>query len=65
VKVTDNDEMARVEKALVNSASGRGGERNVAARHGLKSLDEGALISPSSQIYRFEVSDYVALKSPG
>ncbi|WP_424359368.1 pyridoxamine 5'-phosphate oxidase family protein [Methanocella sp. MCL-LM] len=63
--VTDSEEQERVAKALINSADERGGERNVAARHGLESLDISGLTTRPSAIYRLNVSDYVALRSPG
>lgn len=62
--VTDSVESSRAAKALVDTADARGGENNLAARHGLKSLDTGALTSLPSTLYRLNVSDYIALKSP-
>jgi nitroimidazol reductase NimA-like FMN-containing flavoprotein (pyridoxamine 5'-phosphate oxidase superfamily) len=64
-KVTDKSEMAKVAKALIDTVKARGGKKNVAVRHGLKTLTAKALTSPPSAIYRLNVSDYVALKSPG
>lgn len=64
-KVTDQEEKGIVAKALISSVNERGGERNVAARHGLKSLDVNSLTSQPSAIYRLDVSDYIALRSPG
>ncbi len=63
--VTDKMEGARVARALVDSAETRGGINNVAARHGLRSLDTGGLTSEPSTIYRLIVSDHIALRSPG
>jgi nitroimidazol reductase NimA-like FMN-containing flavoprotein (pyridoxamine 5'-phosphate oxidase superfamily) len=64
-KVTDKMEGARVARALVDSAKTRGGVKNVAARHGLRSLDSGGLMSEPSTMYRLVVSDSIELKSPG
>jgi nitroimidazol reductase NimA-like FMN-containing flavoprotein (pyridoxamine 5'-phosphate oxidase superfamily) len=63
-RVTDKDEMTRVAQALVSTANDRGGARNVAARHGLVSLDTSALAAPSQKIYRLDAEDNVALRSP-
>jgi nitroimidazol reductase NimA-like FMN-containing flavoprotein (pyridoxamine 5'-phosphate oxidase superfamily) len=64
-RVTGGDERARVAQALADSAGQRGGAGNLAARHGLETLDAGALSSPSQQIYRLVAVDKVALRSPG
>ena len=63
--VMDKTEKMNAVKALIGSVKARGGEKNVAARHGLRSLDQDTLASPSSPLYCLTVSDYVALKSPG
>lgn len=63
--VTDSEEQKKVAEALLSSTDERGGERNVAARHGLESLDIAGLTSRPSAMYRLNVNDYVALRSPG
>lgn len=64
-KVTDPGERQRASEALISSISSRGGERNVAARHGYHALDKRALLSDESLLLRLDVRDCVALKSPG
>ena len=61
-KITDKAEKDRCIKALIDSVKARGGEKNVAARHGLGALDPEAF---SPTFYRLDVQDYVALRSPG
>lgn len=64
-KVTGKAEKTAAAKALIDSVKPRGGRKNVAARHGFESLTVEAITSPPSTLYRLEVCDYVALKSPG
>ncbi|AFD01076.1 putative flavin-nucleotide-binding protein [Methanocella conradii HZ254] len=63
-KVTDMGEKMAVSKKLLESIKSRGGEKNVAARHGYERLDLDTLMSESSMVLRLDVADYVALKSP-
>jgi nitroimidazol reductase NimA-like FMN-containing flavoprotein (pyridoxamine 5'-phosphate oxidase superfamily) len=63
-KVTDPSEKKMASRALLETMESRGGEKNVAARHGYERLDPGTLSSESSMVLRLDVADYVALKSP-
>lgn len=64
-RVTDNREKEMAADALLNSISSRGGQKNVAARHGFNCLDRNVLTSDEEILLRLDVSDYIALKSPG
>jgi len=65
VEVKDPEEKKMASDALLNTIGSRGGERNVAARHGYDSLDKKMLSSSGSMVLRLDVTDHVALKSPG
>jgi len=63
-RVTDPAEKKMASRALLETMEPRGGEKNVAARHGYERLDPDTLSSGSSMVLRLDVADYVALKSP-
>jgi hypothetical protein len=63
-RVADPEEKKMASGALLETMESRGGEKNVAARHGYERLDRGTLSSASSMVLRLDVADYVALKSP-
>ncbi|HTX43856.1 MAG TPA: pyridoxamine 5'-phosphate oxidase family protein [Methanocella sp.] len=63
-KVTDPGEKKTASRALLETMESRGGEKNVAARHGYEKLDPGTLSSEGSMVLRLDVADHVALKSP-
>jgi nitroimidazol reductase NimA-like FMN-containing flavoprotein (pyridoxamine 5'-phosphate oxidase superfamily) len=65
VKVTDPAEKKTTSKALLDTIESRGGKMNVAARHGYEKLDIDTLSDERSMVLRLDVTDYVALKSPG
>lgn len=65
VKVADREEKKMASDALLKTIESRGGESNVAARHGYDTLDKNNLSAPGSIVLRVDVNDYVALKSPG
>jgi nitroimidazol reductase NimA-like FMN-containing flavoprotein (pyridoxamine 5'-phosphate oxidase superfamily) len=65
VKVSDQQEKNRVSEALLNRIDAGGKESNVAARHGYEKLNDKTLSSSSSLLFRLDVDQYVALKSPG
>lgn len=65
VKVTDPEEKRKASEALLNTINSRGGEKNVAARHGYERMDEKVLSSGDSLLLRLDVRDRIALKSPG
>jgi uncharacterized protein len=62
-RVTNKAEKVKAAEALIGTVKARGGKKNVAMRHGFKSMDVDAITSPPSTLYRLEVCDYVALKS--
>lgn len=64
-EVKDPEEKKIASEALLSTIGSRGGERNVAARHGYDTLDKKTLSSSGSMVLRLDVIDYVALKSPG
>jgi len=64
VKVTDTIEKKVASGALISTIDNRGGEKNVAARHGYEEMDEKALVAPGSVVLRLDVNDFIALKSP-
>lgn len=64
-EVTDPAEKKMASEALLASIGSRGGRSKVAARHGYEDLDPDTLSSKSSLVLRLDVTDYVALKSPG
>jgi nitroimidazol reductase NimA-like FMN-containing flavoprotein (pyridoxamine 5'-phosphate oxidase superfamily) len=63
-KVTDPKEKEVVSRKFLETIKSRGGEKNVAARHGYERLDLDALMAEGSMVLRLDVADYVALKSP-
>ena len=63
-KVTDPGEKKAASEALINSVGIRGGEKNVAARHGYETMDEKTLMAPGSVVLRLDIKDFIALKSP-
>jgi uncharacterized protein len=65
MKVSDQEEKKKASDALLNTIDSRGGQKNVAARHGYDTLDKNNLSAPGSMVLRVDVIDYVALKSPG
>lgn len=64
-EVTDPAEKRMASEALLESIGSRGGRGNVAARHGYNDMDIDTLSSKGSLVLRLDVTDYVALKSPG
>ncbi len=65
VKVSDREEKKTASDALLDTIDSRGGQKNVAARHGYDTLDKNSLSAPGSMVLKVDVVDYVALKSPG
>ncbi len=65
MKVADHEEKKMASDALLNTIESRGGEKNVAARHGYDTMDKKDLSAPESMVLKVDVIDYIALKSPG
>jgi len=63
-KVTSKAEREKTAQALLDTANERGGMKNVAARHGVTSLNMDTLTSRNSVVYKLEADAFVALKSP-
>ncbi len=64
VKVTDREEKKKVSEALMNRIDVGRGESNVAARHGYEKLNDKTLSSTSSLLFKLDIDQRVALKSP-
>ncbi len=65
VRVTAPDEKKMASGALLSTIGPRGGGKNVAARHGFSKLDADELSAEGSMVLRLDVTDHIALKSPG